>query len=803
MLSTLWDDIRFGLRTLLRNRGFAAIALATLGVGIGASSAMFSVVNAVLLNPLPYPQPDRVVRIWDRWDDSSRGQLSIPEFRDLQAESGFFERIALFGTASVNLALPGAAPQRALTAEVTGEFFPILGIPAALGRSFGPEEDTPEGRRVVVLSHGFWKTWLGGADAVGSAIRIEAEEYRVLGVMPPGFAFPNQRVDLWKPIGLDPTKPGNRGNHSFNGIARMTPEATLEKTRAEADAIAARMQERFPQSYPHDRGFGFDVVPLLDEMVAAVRPALLVLLGAVGFILLIACANVANLLLARASERSKEAAVRAALGAGRLRLIRQHLVESAILATGGGLLGLLLADSALTLLVAIDPGSVPRLEESGIDLTVLGFTLAACFATTLIFGSAPALRLSNSSLPGSMKEGGRGAGRSSDRRTSNLLVVAEVSLAVALLAGAGLLGRSLGKLQEVDPGFRAERVLTTRITLSQERYPDAERRAGFFSQLLRRLEARGEIVSAGAISNPPLSGWQNDQSLKVEGFAPPPGWSPFEQVRAVTPGYFRSMGIPLLNGRAFAVRDGADSPPSAIVSQSLARRYWGDEDALGKRVRFGSQQRWKTVVGIVGDVKHSGLSSQVLPTVYVPHSQRAAATLSVMARTDGDPSALANLIRDEVRALDPQQPVFNLRTMQQILDSSISQPRFNSQLLGLFAAVAALMAAGGIYGVLSHLAGQRRYEFGVRLALGATREHIVRTMMGSGMSFALLGVIVGTGGAFLLGRFLESLLFGIGLADPVTYGAVVVLIAAVALAACYLPARRAARTDPIAALRAQ
>ena len=802
-MPSISQDLKYAARMLAKRPGLTAVAVLTLALGIGANSAIFSVVNGVLLRPLPYDEPDRLVRVYTRWDGFPQGSISVAEYFDLLDHNRAFEEIGLLQGRDLNLTVGEGQPERILGARMTPSAFDVLRTRAVHGRTFLAEEGEAGNDDVVLLSHRLWRQRFGAQQEIlGAQLEIEGKSYTVAGVMPPGLPFPNNATDLWLAYGLDRSKPGSRGNHNSGIVARLAPGTTPEAAQADLDRLAAQLMEEHPGNYPEGSGFGFRLVSLQDQVVGQVRPALVMLLAAVGLVLLIACANVANLLLARASSRQGEMATRTALGAGRGHLVRQLLIESLMLSSVGGIAALAVAGGSLQVLKVFEPGDLPRLDEITLDSTVLGFTLVLTVFAGVLFGLTPALQITGRNLSLSLREGARGFdGR---HRLGNLLVVAEVALATVLLIGAGLLIRSFDRLQQVNPGFTADHVVTTGLSLSGGRYSNRETIGGFYQQLLERIRNLPGVASAGAISNPPLSGWTNDHSIGVEGYEPSSDSPGFIELRVATPGYFETMGIPLLRGRTFNEADRADSPDVIIVSKSLAKRFWGDGDPIGRRIKMGSlssNQPWMSVVGVVGEVRHEGLHAELKPMYYLPLAQRSNRSMTVMVRTAGDVAGALSLVRQEVIGIDPLQPVYDVRSMAQVVAGSTAQPRFNLLLLGTFAALAMTLAAIGVYGVVSFSASRRTREIGVRMALGARGGDVLRDVLGHGLGLVAAGLLVGLAGAFALTRFLSGFLFGVSAHDPATFALNALLLVAVAAVACLVPARRATRVDPTVALR--
>ena len=799
-MGNLWQDIRYGFRMLLKKPGFTAIAVLTLALGIGANTAIFSVVNAVLLRPLPFAEPDRLVMVYEKRLKlgRTRNPVSAPDFIDWRAQNTVFENMAAYTWWNANLT-GGDEPERIMGAVASAGLFPTLGVEPALGRSFTPEEDQPNANRVVVLSHGLWQRRFGSdAGIIGKTLTLNGNSFTVVGVMPRGFHFPDKQIEMWAPLALNTSEAGNRGSHYLHVVARLKPGMSLPQAQAEMETIASRLE----QQYPVNVGHSVNIFPLYEETVGSIRPALLVLLGAVGFVLLIACANVANLLLVRGSARQKEIAIRTALGAGRFRIIRQLLTESVLLAIVGGGLGLLLAIWGTDLLVALSPPETPRVSEIGLDRAVLGFTLAVSLLTGMVFGLLPALQASKPDLNDSLKEGGRSQMASGSRsRIRSLLVVAEVASALVLLVGAGLLLKSFIRLREVNPGFNPENVLTMQLSLPQTKYKEEHQQAAFTQQVLQRIGTLPGVNAAGAVAGLPLSGNSASRYFAIEGRPErPAGEGLNTNFNAISPNYFRALGIPLLQGRDFSERDVLGTPEVVIINEAMARRFWPDEDPLGQRLRI-SDQPWRTIIGIVGSVKHSGLDVEPTPEMYYPLLQDPLPFMTLVVRTTGDPQSLAAAVQREVRMVDKDQPVFGIKTMEEVVAESVSSRRLTMLLLATFASLAVLLAAIGIYGVMSYTVAQRTHEIGIRMALGAQAGDVLRLIVGQGMILTAIGITVGLAASLALTRVLSSLLYGVSATDPLTFIAVSLLLAAVAFLAGYLPARKATRVDPMVALR--
>ncbi|HEY9284271.1 MAG TPA: ABC transporter permease [Pyrinomonadaceae bacterium] len=812
MLETIVQDLRYAVRVLAKNPGFAAVAVLTLALGIGANSAIFSVVNAVLLRPLPYPDSERLVLINHNYRKlDMKAAVSAPGYAYYREHARSFSAVAAVAGWNVNLTGDGE-PERLQGMTVTPNLFPLLGAAAAHGRVLLEEEGQPGRNRVVVLSDALWRRRFGGDPTVlGRAVTLNGNPYTVVGVMPPTFQFGREigpPADFWSPLAFTPQQlaPANLTNEYLSVLASLRPGVAIEQAQAEMDSIAGTLRGQYmPGS--DETNWGLLLTPLGETVVGDIRPALLVLLGSVALVLLVACANVANLMLARAASRSKEIAIRAALGAGRLRVVRQLLTESAVIALLGGAAGLLVANWGLSFLLRVNGDRIPRAHEIALDWRVVAFTAGVSLLTGLVFGLGPAFQISRVDLQDTLKEGGRSGAAGTRRGVRGALVVAEVSLAVVLLVGAGLLVRSFVGLRQVSPGFRPEQVISMQVSLPFNRYREPQQRAAFYRQALESVAALPGVRAAGAVSALPMSGENMSSSFRIEG-RPAPASEPLPHgdLWSATHDYFRAMNIPLARGRYFSERDTADSPGVAVVDESLARKYWPNEDPVGKRISFeggAENPRWREVIGVVGHVKHGGLEGESRPQYYVPHAQNPGASMFVVAQADGDPSALAGPVRSAVRALDKDLPVYRVTTMERLVADSLSERRFSTLLLGAFAAVALLLAAVGLYGVLSYTVAQRRHEIGIRMALGARAGDVLRLVVGQGLWLTLAGLGLGLVAALALTRVMASLLYGVSALDPATFAGVALLLLVVALAACLVPAVRATKVDPTTALRAE
>jgi len=800
MFADVLRDARYALRQLTRTPGFTAIGILTLALGIGATSAMFSVINGVLLRPLPFPEPDRLVRVYEIVPQYGRFSVAPASFLDWRQQNTVFERIAGFYENSATL-IGAGGPEHVNNALVSWDLFELLRVQPILGRGFAAEEDAPGKNQVVVLSHAMWQQRFGADPAVlGRSVTLSGTPSTVIGIMPPGFYFPTREAEYWTPMAFNPAK-APRGGHFLGVVARLKPDMGLQPAEAEMKTIAERLAKQYPESSANESA---EVIPMHEQITGDVRPALLTLLAAVGVVVLIACANVANLLLVRASVREKEIGIRAALGAGRRRLVRQMLVESLLLAFAGGALGLALAYAAIPAIRTFSAGSIPRVADISIDGTVLLFALAVSLVTGVIFGLAPAWQVSRAGVAGVLKEGGRSSATVGGRWVRSGLLVAEVALSIVLLVGATLLLRSFDRLTSVDPGFRPERVLAFRVSLPNASYPKDPNRIAFFDALLQKLAGVPEIRAAGIVQTLPMRG-SFVLSFTVQGRpAPKPGETPSAHHRAVSPDYFRALGIPLLRGRPFTDGDVEKSPMVAVVDEEFARQHFPNEDPIGRGLDIGNgTDGFYQIVGVAGKVRQEGLDANPSPTMYVPFRQDAYSSMWVVARTDGDPLQLTSAARRAVRDVDAALPAYSVSALETIVTESVAPRRFSMLLLGLFAVIALFLAAVGLYGVVSYTVSQRTQEIGVRMAVGAQRGDVVRLIVGGGMKLALAGIAIGLVAAAGLSRMLQTMLFEVAPSDPASYAATALVLLTVAAFACYVPARRAMRVDPIVALRAE
>jgi len=809
-METLWKDLKYGARMLAKSPGFTVVAAIALALGIGANTAIFSVVNAVLIRSLPFRDPGRLVTVWEnnRTRDRKQNVISAANYLDWQDQNSVFDQMAAMFDSRTNLTNVDD-PEELPFQVVTANFFDLLGANAALGRTFVAEEGERGHDNVTVLSNGLWRRRFGGdPNLIGQTIKLSGEDYTVIGVMPADFQFlvkkgslTGKQPELWAPLTFGPNSRVRRGRF-MSAIARLKPGVTLAQAQAEMDNIGANLERQYPD---FNSNWGVTLVSLQDELSGSIKTPLLIMLGAVAFVLLIACANVANLLLARAASRQREIAIRTALGARRARIIRQLLTESTMLAALGGALGLFLAMWGVDLLLVITPKDLLATQNVGVDYRVLGFTLAVSVITGLVFGLAPALEASRPNLNESLKEGGRGTstgGRS--HRLRDLFVVVEIALALVLLIGAGLMIRSFSRLHSTDPGFDAKNLLTVRLLLPNTRYSEDHQIQAFFKQLTERVQALPGVRSVGAASFLPMTGLAAATRVEIAGRpAPPPGQEAVAEVRVVDGGYFKTMGITLLQGRSFSGHELAEESHVVVINESMARDYFSGEDPIGKRVTISMKDKNvpSEIIGIVRDVKHASLDAPSRPMTYWPTPELVYSAMSLAVRTEGEPLVLTEAVRREVLAMDKDQPIADVRTMEQVVSDSVSRSRFSTLLLSIFAGVALLLAAVGIFGVMSYAVSERTHEIGLRMALGARAADVLTLVVGKGMTLALVGVVVGLGAAYALTRVLAGLLYGVSATDPITFVSIAVLLATVALVACFIPARRATKVDPMVALR--
>ena len=810
-MNSLIQDIRFGSRMLLKAPGFTAVAVIVLALGIGANTAIFSVVNAVLLRPLPYPQPDRLVQIWHTPPQSSfpgitRFSVSPANYLDWANQSRSFEQMAIYGFMSLNLTGKGE-PESILATRVSSNFFSVLKTQPMAGRVFSSEEDSDGHGKVVVISHSFWQSHFGAdPNVVGQTISLNSESYTIVGIMPAKFAFPTSsdpkfQTQMWTPIAWTDKDRAVRGNHNYLVIGRLKLNADLQQAKAEMNTISSRLEQQYPAD---DKGWGATVIPMREQMVGEVRTALMILLGAVGFVLLIACANVANLVLVKTLARQKEIAIRTALGASSARVLRQILAETLMLSLCGGVLGLAVAHFGVRLIVAFLAQRLPFAANISLDISVLSFTLLVSLLTGVIAGVVPAFRATKTNLNDSLKAGlGRTDADSGGNRTRSVLVVSEMALSLVLLIGAGLMIRSLSHLRNVDPGMDTHNVVIADLQLSRVKYAKPQQQFAFYDQLVQRLRTLPGVESASAIDIMPLSDGGSIQPIAVEGRPMVPmADQPEVAVRVVEPEFMRTMRIPLLQGRMLNTADTEDRPQAILISDAMAKRIWPGENPVGKRLTMTFfPEKIREVVGVVGNVKQDGLDvAEPAATLYLPMAQAARPFMTVAVRAT-QPETLAASIANAVHEIDREQPVNDVVTMDMVMADSVSHQRFNMLLLGAFAGLALLLAAIGLYSVLAYSVRRRVREIGVRMALGAQRMDVIRMILRQGVKLALIGVAIGVVAAFVLTRLMARQLFQVSATDPLTFIGVAGMLVLVAIAACYIPARRASKVDPMVALR--
>jgi putative ABC transport system permease protein len=814
-MNALLLDLRFGARMLLKNRGITLIIVITLALGIGANTAIFSIVDAVLLRPLPFPEPDRLVVVWNTAPQYGYSQFPIAygTVIDISEQNRVFEQLGAWNIFDNNLNLSGGdEPEQIPGAHVTSSLFTVLGVKPILGRTFLPEDEKADRPPVVVVSEGLWKQRFGSDPSlIGKQLKLDTKSYTVIGVMPASFTFPatGKAPKAWLLIsqaGFGWAQRDNRGSHDFGIIARLKQGVSIAQAQVEMNTIAKRLEQAYPKP---NTDIGIQARPLHKQAVREIDQALLILFGAVAFVLLIACANVANILLARSLSRQKEIALRAVLGASRWRLIRLLLTESVLLSVIGGVLGVLLALWGIEVIAAVPSGkpepytpyAIP-LDHIGINGQVLGFTFALSLLVGIIFGLIPALQASRIDLNQSLKEGSQRVSWRSGR-TRSVLVVCQVALSLVLLIGAGLLIKSFLRLQQVDPGFQTENVLTARIILPQSKYDRPGIQRQFYEEVLRRIEALPGVVAAGITRGLPFGEDDNSWFIQIEGQPPPPsGLKNISKFHNVSANYFRAMGIELLDGRFFNEGDTYNSKLVGIINEAFARRFLAGENPIGKRV-YGGGRGWVEIIGVVRDAKFTAIHEDPVPEMYATYFQYFTPWMNIVVRTASDPKNLAGAIKNEVMAVDREQPIADIQTMDDRVSRSIDRPRYNATLLSLFALLALILTAVGIYGVISYSVSQRTHEIGIRIALGAQQRDVLKLVVGDGMLLTLIGIAIGLGAAFALTRVMSTLLFGVNATDPATYVVITLLLSAVALLACWIPARRAMKVDPMIALRCE
>ena len=805
-IETAWRDVRFGVRALVHSPIFSVVTVLSLALGIGANTAIFSVVNGLLLRPLPYPEPEQIVHVWHTPPQQSfpgldRFSVSPANYVDWKAQSSAFEQMAVYTYTGLSLSTSND-PLPVIGAAVSSDFFSVLRSNAVQGRTFTPDEERPGRDQVAVIGHGLWQRAFGAnPNFIGQTLTLNSRSFTVVGIMPAGFEFPRE-AELWVPLAWDEKERQTRSIHDYLVVARLKQNVSLDQAQAEMSTISSRLEQQYPEE---NTGWGAVVIPLREDLVGDIRLALLVLFCAVGFVLLIACANVANLMLARGANRQKEIAVRIALGAGRARLIRQLLTESVLLAVTGGLLGLLLAVWGSKMLVQL--GSLPNSGDISIDTWALGFTLLVSFTAGILIGIVPALQFTRSSISETLKQGsGRTGGSPIRQHTRKALVISEVALSLVLLIGAGLMIRSFWKLQNVDPGFDTSNALTMSLILNPIRYSEPHQQLAFIDRSIEQIRAVPGVVSVGATSTIPLAGRGSTQPFSIEG-RPTAAISeqPMAQTRYISPDYFKATGIPLRQGRFFSDHDRDNSVQVVIISEAMARLFWPGENPIGRRLTpsFHPEQGAREIVGVVGDIKTSGLDVDASAMMYLPYKQLARPFISFVVRTASNPESLVQPVTKAIYSIDKEQALTDVQTMDQVLIQSLSGRRFNMRLLLTFAGVALVLAAVGVYGVMNYTVTLRRRELGIRMALGAERSDVLRLVLRQGLALTLLGVGAGLISAYALTRLMASLLYGVTATDYLTFISVSAVLIAVGLAASYVPARRATKVNPTIALRTE
>jgi putative ABC transport system permease protein len=813
LLENLVADLRFGARSLRRNPAFATIAVLTLALGIGANAAIFSVVNAVLLRPLPWADPARAVMIWSKWTSFDKTWVSAGEVLDYRRRAQTVSEVGAWSDGQVNITGDGE-PERVPAAQITANLLSVLGVSPLSGRTFTTAEDVPNGPDLAIIGHGLWtRRYAADPSIVGRSIQLNGRPYQVIGIMPRDFVLPTDfgnpaPTQLWTPLQIDPATT-DHGNHGFYAAGRLKPGVTVKAAADEFHGIAQAMtSEGF---YPVQMQFDTVLLSLTDEVVGGVRRAILLLLGAVGFLLLIACANVANLLLARAEARQREIAVRTALGAGGWRLVRQLLTESLVLTSVAAATGLLLAFAAVRYVAWWNPANIPRVASVGLDARVLAFTALVALLTSVIFSLAPALRARRVDLTDALKDGQTTSGGGARQRFRNALVVVEMALAVVLLVGAGLMLRSLWSLQQVRLGFDPANVLTMRVSLPQAAYETPEQVVLFYQRVLEGVRALPGVQRAGAVRALPLGSTIGDFGLRIEGFVPPAGTNPKGDWQIATDGYLEAMGERVIRGRGITPDDKSETQLVALINEDMARRYWSGQDPIGRRFKIGGDpsRPFVTVVGIVADVRHNELTGVVKEKFYVPHTQwhksvgNAIRSMTLVVKVTGDPITLVPSVRQEIRKLDPTLPVADVRTMTDVVGATLSTPRFTGMLLLVFALLALALSAIGIYGVLSYVVSRRTREIGIRVAIGAGRLQVLRMVLAQGITLTLTGVVIGISLAVWASTLMRGMLHGVKPGDPLTFAAVGAVLTGVAILASLVPALRATRVDPVVALKTE
>ncbi len=808
-MNDLATDLRQSVRRLIGRPGFTAVVLSTLALGIGANTAIFSLVNTILLKPFPYHAPDRLVTVEHYYPSLNKmlAPVSAPGFVDYRQRTDLFSSVAIEAGWNANLTGSGE-PERLAGSQVSGLYFSTLGVDAALGRTIRPGEDEAGRHHVAVISDGLWRRHFGAEPGIlGRTLVINGERYEVVGVMPKGFRdFWSRTIEVWAPLVLAPEEfaDNHRTWESYALTARLRDDVSAGSAQVRLTALAEQLKKQYPDNYPPD--WTLTVTPLADKATGSVRPALLVLLGAVGFVLLIACANVANLYLARSAAGQKEVAIRTALGASRGRIVRQVLTETLLVSVVGAGLGVLLASFGVQALVALDLDSLPRVDELGIDWRVLVFSTLVGMATGVLFGLVPAIRVSRADVHETLKEGGRGTSDTSGLALRRALVVAEVGLALTLLVGAGLLIKSFARLQDVAPGFDSSNLLTLTLSLPESKYATAAQQIAFYDRVLERVATVPGVAAVGAISNLPFGGTWWTGGFQVEGYQQPPGQpGPHGDLRTVSANYFKALRIPLIKGRVFTNQDGPDTMKIAVVDELFAKRYWSGLDPIGRRINYdGTPERpnWRQVVGVVGHTKHEALNAEPRVQLFIPFRQLGSREMSLALRSETrDPLSLVSSVVPAIHEIDRDQPVDRIRTMDALVTRSMDERRLSTWLLGLFAATALVLASIGIYGVMAYSVAQRTRELGIRMALGAERHRVLRMVMGQGMLLAVIGTVLGLIGAYVLTAAIESQLYGVRSTDLTTFSLVSVLLLVTAALANCLPALRATRIDPVVALR--